>query len=1052
VSVLVADLEGSTRLAASLDAEVLHHTVQPLLDALADEVAAHGGTVQRYAGDGVVAVFGAPVARGDDPVRAVRAARAMQQRLARLNAISDEPLRMRVGVATGDVVTAADDPELARATGDAFNLASRLQTVAPVGEVAVDRRTWRDTRHAIAFRRTGGPHRLKGFPEPLAVWIAADEARGGAHRQHPLVGRSAELEMLTAVMRSAVESRTGRSVTVVGEPGVGKSRLVHELVSAAVPAAWPEARVVTGHCLPYGRGLALWPLAEILRADLGAQLGEPGGDVADDARRTLTARWQATDDVDLVSVLLASIGLAGSGDRRDVTSAHAANRDIVARLVGRAWRTYLELLADGNPLVLRIEDLHWSDDDLLVVLDIVRTTARFPLLMVATSRPRVDPARGLPGDVVDLAPLDWAATDTLLRHLLGDAAADDVVDPLRERTGGNPFFAEQLVEMLREEGALASGTPQRGRRVHLPDHLPDNVQAAIGARLDLLSPGELSVALHAAVVGRSWWPRAVAHLVGRPVDDDVDRLVGRGMCVALPDSDIRGENEIRFAHALLRDVAYERVPRRIRGRLHHDVGRWIESRAAGREQEIAEILAHHFEQAREHEATARYALLAGERKLSLFAAEEALAWLDRAQSAIDHADDARDADDLVCRIALRTGAAHEQLGAFATAEDHYRRALHTAEQGRREGRRAEALASAAHVMWLQDAYDRARPLLTEALSAAEALGRTDLVSQVRYTTGTIGLGLGQYARAAAAQRSALATARAAGDREAEAAALHGLSEALAFSGPLSTALEHSVSCSRLVRGLGWLPMLHHNENMRGWILMWMGRLAEARETLSGAATGALDLGDPRNAAHACAGLGHVMWLEGDAAAAWDALRRAAELERRFRGPRTLLMITLHELLALADDGRWAEVRGRLATGWSASNATGGSFLRAQLYAWEGWLALRDGDDVAAAGRFGEAAECAGDVRTERWYVLLIELLARVGSSASDGLVEVGRALHDVGADSPCARALGDYALLAAAATSDVPAARDVVDRADQIEADLPTRFRRRWRREVARVA
>ncbi len=738
VSVLVADLEGSTRLATTLDAEELHHTVQPLLDALAEEVAAHGGTLQRYAGDGVVAVFGAPVARGDDTARAVRAALAMQERLERLNATSDlpDPLVMRVGVATGDVLTIAGDPGLGRATGEAFNLASRLQTVAPAGEVAVDRRTWRDTRHAIAYRPTSGPHHLKGFPEPLAVWIAADEQVRDTRYRMPFVGRVAEMRTLSDLLRDAAAAGTAHAVTVLGEPGVGKSRLVHEFVTAEVPTVVPGARVVAGRCLPYGRGLALWPLAEILRADLGARLGEPATEIAERAQQTLTTRWPSSDDADLVPVLLTSVGLPATAGRRDVTSAHAASRAIVARLVGRAWRSYLEVLADGSPLVVRIEDLHWGDDDLFAVLDVVLATARFPLLVVATARPHADAAQAtLDGEFVNLEPLDDADTQVLLRGLLGDAAPPQVISALGDRAGGNPFFAEQLVEMLRDEGAIdASADPLAHLRVHLPERLPDSVQAAIGARLDLLPPTERAVVLHAAVVGRSWWPGAVAHVLGRPVDDDVDQLVARGMCIEQPESDILGERQVLFGHALLRDVAYERVPRRLRRRLHRDVGRWIEARASGREEEIAEILAHHFELAREHEATARYALAAGERKLSLFAAHEAIAWLTRARAASSRVERSGDAD-LTCRIALRTGAAHEQLGEYATAEEHYRRALRVAEEARTDGRRAEALVAASHVMWLRDAYDRAEPLLAEALAAAEALGRTDLVSQVQYTTG-----------------------------------------------------------------------------------------------------------------------------------------------------------------------------------------------------------------------------------------------------------------------------------------------------------------------------
>lgn len=246
-------------------------------------------------------------------------------------------------------------------------------------------------------------------------------------------------------------------------------------------------------------------------------------------------------------------------------------------------------------------------------------------------------------------------------------------------------------------------------------------------------------------------------------------------------------------------------------------------------------------------------------------------------------------------------------------------------------------------------------------------------------------------------------------------------------------------------------MLHHNETMRGWILLWMGRLSEAEETCARAGEGAAELGDPRNAAHAFAGLGHVRWLLGDAPGAWKSFHRAEEHVRRFGGPRTVLMIKGHELHPLADVGRWSDVRQNLAACWEASDATGGSFLRAQLYAWEGWLALRDDDRRAASRWFDQARECAGDVRTERWYALCVELLACAEAGLVDRLVDIADALHDVGADNVCARALGQYARVSAWASGDLSGTVDAIERAGDVEADLPPVYRRGWWREIARL-
>lgn len=1058
VTVIATDLVGSTELATALDPEDLHHTLEPFFDAMADVLTAHGGTVQKYSGDAVISVFGAPVAHADDPVRAVRAGLAMHHRLEQLNATRPDAskLAIRVGIATGEALTSAADTGLGRATGDAFNLAARLQAAAPVGAVAVDPRTWRDTRHIVQYREAGAPWQLKGFPEPVPVRLATGTAHQEGRYRLPLIGRRDELDLLSVMLRRAIGSGRAHLATVVGPPGIGKSRVTYHFATEVAPTVQEHVRVVTGRCLPYGDGLALWPLAEILRTDLRVRLGEAPEAIAKRAREVLAGRWSPSEDVDLVAVLLASVGLPDVVARRDVASTPAASREIMRWLIGRAWQRYLETLAPDGPLILRVEDIHWGGRELLDVLEYVASAVRRPMLLLCTTRPDLRQrwsgwGSGTNGTWLELGPLDDAETARLLGEHLGGAMPEEIAARLQERVEGNPFFAEQLVQVLREEGALVQSADGRWRVERtLRERLPDTVQAAIGARLDLLDPDQRAVVLYAAVIGRIWWAGAVANLANRAVDTDIGRLIEAGMAIEQGESEITGERQLLFQHALTREVAYARIPRGTRRHLHGEVGRWIEERSRGREGEFAEILAYHYELAGEHAPAARFALLAGEYKLGVYSAEEAVRWFDRAEAAIARLG-GEATSDLRGTATLRRGAAREQLGEFTGAETDYREALGAAVEAGDPERRAEALAALAHVLWLQDDYGRAEVELDRALVAAGAVNRKDLVGRLSYTAGTIAFGSGRYRNAVEIQRAALAAARDSGDSEVEALALHGLAESLSFAGPLSEALVHVQACSDLVRDLGWLPMLHHNGVHHGWILHWMGRNKEAAEAFSQALDGAMALGDARNAALGQAGRGYVRWQLGDIAGARSDLAQATALAARVGAPRSALACQSHRLELQAEGGDWQGVRATLDRCWEASDAIGGRFFRSVLHAMEGWLALNSDDEDAAQRWFTAAYEIGEETPTEQVWCLRIELRARDGRAGPQRLGELSAALRDAGAENVSALALADYATLAAATTRGAPAPAELLGMVETIVQTLPVNFRWRLWREVSRA-
>jgi class 3 adenylate cyclase len=620
VTVLFADLVGFTARSEELDPEDVRALLAPYHAHLRSELERFGGTVEKFIGDAVMALFGAPVAHEDDPERAVRAALAIRDWARE----QSEELQLRVAVNTGEALVTLDarpSEGEAMAAGDVVNTAARLQAAAPLNGVLVGEQTYRATSEVFDYREAGSVQG-KGKVEPIAVWEPLEaRSRFGVdvsrRADTPLVGRGRELELLRSALARVREERSAQLVTLVGVPGIGKSRLVVELLRAVDDD--PElVRWRQGRSLPYGEGVTFWALSEIVKAEAGILENDAPAEVAEKLGRAIARLIaDASERQWLERSLRPLVGVAEEEP--------AGEAESVA-----AWRRFLELLADERPLVLVFEDLHWADADLLEFVDqLVERVAGVPMLVLATARPELLQRRagwggGKPNALsISLSPLSDDDTARLVGALLERPLLEaQTQEELLARAGGNPLYAEQYARILLDGGDVSE--------------LPETVQGIIAARLDSLSDDEKRLLQDAAVVGKVFWLGAVGAVDGLSRHEVEDLLFGlerKEFVQRARASSVAGESEYVFRHLLIRDIAYSQIPRAARAAKHEHVAAWIES--LGRPDDQAEMLAHHYLQALELAEvagldtaslgeSARYALRdAGDRAAALYAVDAA---------------------------------------------------------------------------------------------------------------------------------------------------------------------------------------------------------------------------------------------------------------------------------------------------------------------------------------------------------------------------------------------------------------------------------------------
>jgi class 3 adenylate cyclase/predicted ATPase len=575
VTILFTDLVGSTERAEGLDPEDVRATLSAYYAQLRTELERHGGTVEKFIGDAVMAVFGAPVSHEDDAERAVRAALAIRDTIG-------EELQIRTAINTGEALVAlgAKPGEGdAMVAGDVVNTAARLQGAAPVNGILVGEGTYRATRQAIDYREASSVE-AKGKSEPVRVWEAvAARSRFGSDVEQklrtPLVGRERERDLLADALTRARTEQSAQLVTLVGVPGIGKSRLVAELFQITDAdeeiISWRQ-----GRSLPYGERVSFWALGEIVKAHAGILESDDSATaeekleamvetLAEDERER---EWMARHTRPLV-------GLEGA-ERTEREEAFAA------------WRRLLEAAAEHRPLVLVFEDLHWADDGLLDFVDhLAEWATTVPLLIVGTARPELlDRRPGWGGGkrnafTLSIGALSSEDTAVLLQRLLDRAVLDaDAQQAVLQRAEGNPLYAEEYARMLAENG---------GR--DLP--LPETVQGLIAARIDGLAPEEKALLQDASVIGKVFWPGVLPG-----ANDEILRALERKEFTRRDRrSSIGGETQYAFLHALVRDVAYGQIPRAERAEKHRRAADWLSSLAGDRAEDHAEMLAYHYREA-----------------------------------------------------------------------------------------------------------------------------------------------------------------------------------------------------------------------------------------------------------------------------------------------------------------------------------------------------------------------------------------------------------------------------------------------------------------------
>jgi class 3 adenylate cyclase/tetratricopeptide (TPR) repeat protein len=575
VTVVFSDVAGSTALGERLDPESLRRVMWRYFDTMQATLERHGGTVEKFIGDAIVAVFGVPVVHEDDALRAVKAAFEMRAALALVNDELEAEYGVRIaartGVNTGEVVVGRGGADQKLATGDAVNVAARLEQGAAAGELLIGQSTYRLVRDAVVAE-PAGPVPAKGKSEPLTAWrllgVRPDAPAFARPIATPFVGRSAELDVLRRSFDTAVRESACSLVTVVGPPGIGKSRLARETIAELEG----KARVVVGRCLAYGEGITYLPLADIVREVAGPdpepRLAELLGGVE---RGPVAAR--------LILGAMGSSDIPGSPEE-----------------TAWAFRRLFEALARDRPLVIAVDDIHWADAILLDLLEyVVGFSSGAPILVLCLARPDLFDARATwatPRPRTDLVTLGPLRDDESEELIAGSMAGGDVPPALRDRivdaAEGNPLFVEQMLAMVADDPGAADR------------EVPATIHALLSARIDRLAPRERDVLQRASVEGRLFHRAAVTELL---LDDGGNGLGGTLLALARkelirPDRSLYdGDDGFRFCHVLIRDVAYASMPKELRSDLHARLAVWLELQAGANLVGHEEMIGYHLEQA-----------------------------------------------------------------------------------------------------------------------------------------------------------------------------------------------------------------------------------------------------------------------------------------------------------------------------------------------------------------------------------------------------------------------------------------------------------------------
>jgi class 3 adenylate cyclase/tetratricopeptide (TPR) repeat protein len=1038
VTAVFVDLVDFTERSERLDPEDVRGFLAPYHARAKAELERFGGTVEKFIGDAVVAVFGAPISHEDDAERAVRAALAVRDAISELNADDVSlGLSVRIGAATGEaLVNLNARPEQGEqlAAGDVLNTASRLQSAAPPDGILVDEATRRLTENAIEHREAE-PVVAKGKADPVTVWepvapkarLGVDIAfRGGA----PLVGRSDELHALLDAVARSQRDRSPQLVTLVGVPGIGKSRLVWELFSAldTDPAQYVTWR--QGRSLPYGDGVAFWALGEMTKA----QAGILESDDAEAAEAKLRAAVEyVLDEAGEARWVEGHLRpLAGLGAGAEAGGDHAT--EALA-----AWRRFFEALAEQRPLILVFEDLHWADDGLLSFVDqMAEWTTDVPLLILCTARPELlDRKPGWGGGkrnaiTISLTPLSQDDTAELVSSLLDGRLQGERRSELLTRAGGNPLYAEEFVRMLAQA------------EEELP--LPESVQGIIAARLDTLPPDEKTLVQAAAIVGKVFWPGALGEMLGLPqrdVEQAVHALERKEFVRRERRSSIAGESAYVFRHVLVRDVAYSQIPRTRRADMHRLAAGWIEALAGDRPADLADMVAHHYLSAidldrrsgredPELAARARSALVeAGDRSFALGAFATAARFYDQALEmwpeedphrpfvlasygkALFHAEGGgkealREASDGLLELGEREEAATALIGVadvlhFAEGRSHDAAETLDLAASLLAGTppspaMAAVLANRARFHVIADETDEATRLAEEALELAKGLGLQELQAHNLNTLGIARTLSGDLRGLEDLERAMLTAPRHSFELM---RAMNNLAALLVALGELDRAFPLIEESVQEARGLGHAVAIEWAETQLLDRLYWEGEWDElmerSAERLANARAGALNTIDE------CILRARVYLGRGELTAANEESTRGLDLAEEQGDPQITFPALSTRARVLFESGNESEAGAAteaLLTRWRASPASPpGPWIVELAAVLEG---LGRGDELlAAAGQvrlrtaWFDGASALADGKAARAADIYDRIGARADAAvtrlrAAEQLIEAGQ--------------------------------------------------------------
>jgi class 3 adenylate cyclase/tetratricopeptide (TPR) repeat protein len=795
VTVLFTDVAGSTTIGEQLDPEALREVMQRYFDAMRVAIERHEGTVEKFIGDAVMAVFGIPQFHEDDALRAVRAAFDMQAALETLNrdigARWGVQLAIRTGVNTGEVVAGDATAHQTLATGDVVNTAARLEQAAQAGEVLVGPATYRLVRHAVSAE-AGQALNLKGKAEPVTPWrVAAVDSTIDAQARRmdsPMVGRDRPLRILTDAAERARDDRTPHLVTVLGLAGVGKSRLVHEFLGRVRG----EATVIRGRCLSYGDAITYWPLSEALRPIAGI---EP----EDSPERAVERLAALADGVPQAKVVAervgGAIGLVAEG-----ASSGGGQETFWA------IRRLFEAMARRRPLVAIFDDVQWGTATFLDLLEHITDWSRdAPILLLAIARPELLEARPTWGGgkmnatTLLLEPLDDASVSQVLNNLVGrQPLPAELARKIEEAAEGNPFFVEELLAMLVDDGILErDGDAYRVTRTPSEIAVPPTIELLLAARLDHLPSEERAVLGRAAVVGKRFGASEVAQISPEPDRGaTLQRLLGlvRKELVRLdegatPDLDeLDEEVRFRFRHQLVRDAAYESLPKQERARLHQAFASWMVEALAHRSEELHEVIGYHLEQACLYVRSVGGATAAASR-LAERAVDHLAAAAERARTVGDLGAMARLLERAVSllpaadprRLGLlpRLAEGLTEIGRLGEAQTAIDEVL--SEENVDPAARAAAMEFVELQLQLGRPAGQIEPMVDEALEIRRHLGDAGGIARALFAKGRVHSFRGDLRRQAMALEEALPMAQEAGDVALQAeimdalASAHGLS-------------------------------------------------------------------------------------------------------------------------------------------------------------------------------------------------------------------------------------------------------------------------------------